>query len=332
MGVNYYPFGWSMPGRKYQEGDYRFGFNGQEQDTEWRGGQAVNFKYRVHDPRIAKFLSVDPLAPDYTWNSPYAFAENRVIDGIDLEGLEWKGVTDKGEYTEGPYNPKVAEENGWIETNLPNTTVSPAPINETEPSSLATNRINNVEVDLWAIQGSIGGDLYGYTGKSIMELSVGSVAKWGSWEGKNVYHVHSTQVFEGGSSTPNVGISILPAGPLTLKGVDGTILNTLQSLKNDETFTTRVNTGPLSIIFKEVKSEGYPNIRGSINGISVGSGAFPIDFSWGKFSGDTIIETYSLKTFEDSAKYSLDNLNVDTTGTFANWRAQNWDRLYGNDD
>ncbi len=34
-------------------------------------------------------LSVDPLARDYPWNSPYAFAENRVIDGIDLEGLEW---------------------------------------------------------------------------------------------------------------------------------------------------------------------------------------------------------------------------------------------------
>jgi hypothetical protein len=32
---------------------------------------------------------VDPLAPEYVWNSPYAFAENRVIDGIDLEGLEW---------------------------------------------------------------------------------------------------------------------------------------------------------------------------------------------------------------------------------------------------
>ena len=25
----------------------------------------------------------------YPWNSNYAFAENRVIDGIDLEGLEY---------------------------------------------------------------------------------------------------------------------------------------------------------------------------------------------------------------------------------------------------
>jgi len=35
-----------------------------------------------------RFLSRDPLAVDYPWNSPYAFAENRVIDAIDMEGLE----------------------------------------------------------------------------------------------------------------------------------------------------------------------------------------------------------------------------------------------------
>lgn len=42
----------------------------------------------MHDPRIGKFLSVDPLASEYPWNSPYAFAENDVIRSIDLEGAE----------------------------------------------------------------------------------------------------------------------------------------------------------------------------------------------------------------------------------------------------
>ncbi|MEM9981106.1 MAG: hypothetical protein AAF734_01340 [Bacteroidota bacterium] len=36
----------------------------------------------------ARFLSVDPLARDFAWNSVYAFAENDVIRSIDLEGLE----------------------------------------------------------------------------------------------------------------------------------------------------------------------------------------------------------------------------------------------------
>lgn len=35
-------------------------------------------------------MSVDPSVKEYPWNSPYAFAENRVIDGRDLEGKEWE--------------------------------------------------------------------------------------------------------------------------------------------------------------------------------------------------------------------------------------------------
>jgi hypothetical protein len=41
---------------------------------------------------LGRFLSVDPLEKEYPWNSPYAFAENRVIDGKDLEGKEWSSV------------------------------------------------------------------------------------------------------------------------------------------------------------------------------------------------------------------------------------------------
>ena len=46
------------------------------------------FEYRMHDARLGRFWSVDPLAAKYPWNSTYAFAENRVIEGRELEGLE----------------------------------------------------------------------------------------------------------------------------------------------------------------------------------------------------------------------------------------------------
>jgi hypothetical protein len=59
-------------------------------DDEVKGnGNSLSFKYRIHDPRIARFSSLDPLASKYPHNSPYAFSENRVIDGIELEGAEW---------------------------------------------------------------------------------------------------------------------------------------------------------------------------------------------------------------------------------------------------
>jgi RHS repeat-associated protein len=94
--VDYYPFGSAMAGRKFNDNSYRYGFNGQEEDPEWKGG-AVVFKYRIHDTRIGKFLSVDPLASEYPWNSTYAFAENDVIRAIDLEGAEKLIVTFKGD-------------------------------------------------------------------------------------------------------------------------------------------------------------------------------------------------------------------------------------------
>ncbi len=98
----YYNFGSLMPGRYTGGSDYRYGFQGQEGDPEIKGeGNSVAFSYRIHDPRLGRFLSIDPLSMKYPWNSPYAFAENRVIDGIDLEGLEHYKVrgTDMGDGT-----------------------------------------------------------------------------------------------------------------------------------------------------------------------------------------------------------------------------------------
>jgi hypothetical protein len=37
---------------------------------------------------------VDPLTAKYPYNSPYAFSENRVVDGIELEGLEVVALND----------------------------------------------------------------------------------------------------------------------------------------------------------------------------------------------------------------------------------------------
>jgi RHS repeat-associated protein len=87
--INLYSFGMPMPGRSFNSGEYRYGFQGQEKDDEIKGeGNSVNYKYRVHDPRIGRFFAIDPLFKEYPWNSPYAFSENRVIDAIELEGLE----------------------------------------------------------------------------------------------------------------------------------------------------------------------------------------------------------------------------------------------------
>ena len=51
-------------------------------------GNQQDYGMRVYDPRLGKFLSVDPLAKQYPWYTPYQFAGNKPIWAIDLDGGE----------------------------------------------------------------------------------------------------------------------------------------------------------------------------------------------------------------------------------------------------
>jgi len=88
--TDYYPFGMDMPNRSFNAGDYRFGFNGKEADRngEWGNLNHYDYGFRIYNPGIAKFLSVDPLRREYPWYTPYQFAGNTPIQAIDIDGLE----------------------------------------------------------------------------------------------------------------------------------------------------------------------------------------------------------------------------------------------------
>lgn len=80
-----------MPGRKYAQPNskYRYGFNGKENDNEVKGeGNQQDYGFRIYDPRLGKFLSVDPLTDEYPELTPYQFAGNTPIQATDLDGLE----------------------------------------------------------------------------------------------------------------------------------------------------------------------------------------------------------------------------------------------------
>lgn len=89
---DYYPYGMVLDNRN-DNSDYKYGFQGQEKDNEVKGrNNSINYKYRVHDPRLGRFFAVDPLAGKYPYNSTYAFSENTIINAVELEGLESYGV------------------------------------------------------------------------------------------------------------------------------------------------------------------------------------------------------------------------------------------------
>ena len=90
--TDYAPFGMSLVNRSFRaDGSYRYGFNGKENDNEVKGeGNQQDYGMRIYDPRLGRFLSMDPLSRFYPWYTPYQFAGNDVIRNIDLDGGEPK--------------------------------------------------------------------------------------------------------------------------------------------------------------------------------------------------------------------------------------------------
>jgi len=85
--TDYYPFGFEMPGRSYTGGGYRYGFNSMEKDDEIKGsGNSYDFGARIYDPRVGRWLAVDPLAGKYPDISPFVFVANSPLVFIDPDG------------------------------------------------------------------------------------------------------------------------------------------------------------------------------------------------------------------------------------------------------
>jgi RHS repeat-associated protein len=73
----------------YASGGYRYGFNGKENDNEVKGeGNQQDYGMRIYDPRLGRFLSVDPLEEEYPELTPYQFASNTPVQAADLDGME----------------------------------------------------------------------------------------------------------------------------------------------------------------------------------------------------------------------------------------------------
>src|SRR5690606_11388720 len=87
---NYYPGGLEHKG--YNGGMYGVKNNlktyQKQEFTEDLGLNTHEWKFRVSDPATLRFWQIDPLAEDYVYNSTYAFQENKLGMGTELEGKE----------------------------------------------------------------------------------------------------------------------------------------------------------------------------------------------------------------------------------------------------
>ncbi len=95
---DYSPFGVELDGRTVS-GGYRYGYQGSEKDNETKGnGNSYTTEFRQLDPRLGRWLSIDPLFAKFPWQSPYIQANNNPIIYSDNKGLEaedWIKIREK---------------------------------------------------------------------------------------------------------------------------------------------------------------------------------------------------------------------------------------------
>ena len=85
---DYSPFGVELDGRTVS-GGYRYGFQGSEKDDETKGnGNSYTTEFRQLDPRLGRWLSVDPLKNKFPEYSTFIFCYNSPNNVIDIDGKE----------------------------------------------------------------------------------------------------------------------------------------------------------------------------------------------------------------------------------------------------
>jgi RHS repeat-associated protein len=99
---------------------YRYGFQGQENDDEIKGsGNSYTTEFRQYDPRVGRWLSLDPLMNMFPDMSPYNSFANNPIYFTDPTGLAPQGdyYSKSGNYlgTDGKDDNKVYVADGVVE-------------------------------------------------------------------------------------------------------------------------------------------------------------------------------------------------------------------------
>jgi RHS repeat-associated protein len=88
-----------MPGRSTNTDKYRYGYNGMEKDKELKGeGNSYTTEFRQYDPRLGRWLSLDPLMAQFPWMSPYVAFDNNPILLTDPSGLAPANGNDPGKH------------------------------------------------------------------------------------------------------------------------------------------------------------------------------------------------------------------------------------------
>ncbi len=96
----YYPYGMNIAGLSYSDAspENKYKYNGKELEDEF-GLDWYDYGFRYYDPLLARFHTLDPLAENYSFQSPFVYAANNPVRFIDWMGMSAGDYYDqKGNY------------------------------------------------------------------------------------------------------------------------------------------------------------------------------------------------------------------------------------------
>lgn len=146
--TDYFPFGMEISSRTSNSDNYRFGYNGMESDNETKGsGNSYTTEFRQYDPRLGRWLSLDPLMAQFPWQSPYCAFDNNPVFFTDPLGLAAEGCEGDPPAGTNRTNPATGTvytsdgNGGWIQ-NIEEVTVKPQSLNDYTSAAVENNENN----------------------------------------------------------------------------------------------------------------------------------------------------------------------------------------------
>lgn len=94
---------------------YWYAYHARKRNNEVYGkGAMYHYKCCQHDARLGSFWGVDPLARKYPFYSPYASSGNRLIDRVELEGLEPRRIPKETGELKKARDASTGETRWWV--------------------------------------------------------------------------------------------------------------------------------------------------------------------------------------------------------------------------
>lgn len=285
---------------------YRYGFNGKENDNEVKGfGNQQDYGMRIYDPRLGRFLSVDPLQTNFAFLSPYAYAANTPIRCIDMDGREPLDYS----WNWGTY---AVLTNNW------NQEVK-------EIYDLSTNKVWSImsypnlrDIYYWKpYDGSHGTFDYEHNGRSNKDANGNWTGRWVEFEKQETLQArYGVQLADGMATFFAVAIAFAQASPVLLE--EGAAALITHFVRTGLFNTGRTGWG---ISFAKEVSKKLVAARGDFSKIDwadVLTGTIADKFKFG-FAGKSLVELINAGVdikFENDLKIQVAFINKDGGNVF----------------